>query len=345
VCSSDLMTPLVLEQSVGRHLVSMKTDGYLPYEQEIDLSLGAPGALNVSLISLGDSTRGPFRGDPGLPASLPAPRPLASTLPISVPPPSMPLVAEPGASASGKAPIKSADLPDRAAASANSDRYRIAGSLLGKNFFWESRNMVLDTLDWKKAAGRAGLRADSGVPVSEQIRAAHKQEKQFYELKNGSAVSIALLHRLGYPIMVLSQWSGSIHEDNTDQRSMIEKETAITDFMWESLENAHIKRVSNVSVDLVVDLSFQDHGFSSFRGTENLSLARSQILGTAGFSLSDKTKGLMPEPNQYRLIVRVLLVGESSRKTNAITDDLNHSMDSLKLDLSYKAPEIRPVSR
>lgn len=218
-----------------------------------------------------------------------------------------------------------------------------AGRLAGRRFYWENERIELDTLGWEKCLSEsAGIESPGNSPDS-SVPVLARHGKVLYRVVDPSAIAVAVLRGLDYPVVMLTQWSGKVRIYDLDTRGHIEDENIITDFLWESVDSARIESPRKVEDRYRIRMFFGRAGVSDFFGKESLELSRSQIMGTRGLDLLKREDGYSPERNQYRLILKVYTVANSETEPSDIISAIEEGMDELKLDLSYRIPRLVEV--
>jgi hypothetical protein len=252
---------------------------------------------------------------------------------------------------SGRALASAADAPIAVGGSAAPaqrrilDSTQVAGDLLGTIFYWERSGLKLDTLGWDKLMRRhldtvdARARGPAGT-----AGLARQRGKRFYRLKDATALSVSLLTGLGYPVIMLTQWSGFVGRSReTDSKDLTDRTGTLSDWHWEQVDRAALTRPGGTQTQYSVRLYFSGNGCSDFLGPEQLDLSRSQIMGTPGLSLWEHKLGYLPEANQYRLIVACYIVVGVDRSASQVIADVEMAMDAHGLDFSYRPPQLVEV--
>ena len=230
----------------------------------------------------------------------------------------------------------------------------VAGNLLGRKFYYQHDRVALDTIGWSGASRRLfgnRLSADAGkAPSGLAKEIAEKRGKSVVEIKKPTALSLAILKDLGYPVFALTQWTGFVHiPRGYDTQSSLEDENIISHFLYEVVDSAEVERPGGTVPHYGVRLFFFFFGCCDFKGNEVLTLSRSQILCTAGFEMKekyrdlDKYKDFVFEGNPFRIIVRLFMIAAPEKEPAEIVDEIEEVMDELRLDLSYGIPELVTV--
>jgi len=248
------------------------------------------------------------------------------------------------------------------------------GEIEGKQLYWQAESNVLDTIGWDVIIGRLlqtgnvtpksekaekedsktedNERPSSSITISTINEAAgilQKNGMNIYELNKPSAISIALAHKLGYKVVMLTSWGSTSQRKFSTNRPCMsrvpQKQRIVTDFLWEMVNGGDIQSPSSLQSDWQIKLHFLEGGFSHYKGNEGIILSEKQITGTEGFVLSHTDLKINEEMVMYRIIKKVYLVADAKQKPKKVTSTIEGKMDELNLDLSFKSPTLKLIKK
>ncbi len=218
----------------------------------------------------------------------------------------------------------------------------VAGTVLNRPLFYRHHTAYTDTVGWEEA-----VRAITGL-VRRRIRTPAQASKVLagegyvlYELREATAIGVALLSELGYPVLMRTQWSAEVNGRwPADHRSYIEDDRAFSDHLYEQVERASVYRPGRVNDELAVKLEFRNGGYTVLDARRNVLLSQEPIGGVPALRMRDggkRTVGGMP----LRLVEACYVVVPRERGAEVVVRQLEEKMDGAGLDLSYRAPRLR----
>ncbi len=223
-------------------------------------------------------------------------------------------------------------------------RNYIAGEMLEKKFYWQTRDLTYDTLGWDKLTGYESTDGYKGV--AQACGPLQEADKQAFFLKDITALSAVILIDLGYEIYVLTQWGGKTQEaikvsvPGLDQD--YRERSIFTDFLWEKVTRYEIEKPTDLQPDYEVKLYFGNNGYAIYPGREKLRTNAAQILGTTSGLVLEMDISAEDLPVR-RLVHQAYLIAGDSARSGKVVRKVEKSMDKLGLDLSYKPPVVKPV--
>lgn len=222
------------------------------------------------------------------------------------------------------------------------------GAVLGKAIFFEKPGVMVDTFGWnevEKVWLTSGVSGGNNPKTS--CKAFSAASKTWFRLKKPSAMSIVILHDLGYRVIALCQWNAlpkaamqiraSGMPDSYDQQHLI------TDFYWERLESYDIQKPIGIQDDFALTLKFTNGANSIFPGRNQVMDVSRQIVGTNDGLVLQFSNGSGEEQILKRKVFAIYICVDKPKKASAIIRDIENTMDSMKLDLSYGVPEVVEV--
>jgi hypothetical protein len=336
-------TPLIMQLPIGAHIIKLAKKGFGDSSRKIKLDKENGGQVFISLTpeksDHADSVIPHFNSDVIVPEVHPITTQLgglpdAGTTVIDTP---------------AKAEITQPVGKEKTDSDAGRSRVRpeqiIAGTLLNRKLYWDIRGLELDTIQWTETYRAVTGYAPRNASWHTTMIQSKQYGKRFIELKNASAISVSVLLAKGFQVIALTQWTGKTKIRNIDPRGQFEQENMISDFSWERIDRSGISRPSGFAVDYAATLYFANGGYSTFSGKEKMNLSRVPIAAEKEFALRDNSKGITVEGNQYRLVIRLFAVAEAAKSNKEIISEIEQGMDSLKLDMSFKPPELIPVGK
>lgn len=231
------------------------------------------------------------------------------------------------------------------------DARTVVGSLYGHDVFWMEPAMRLDTLHWY-GVERTHFAVDSTERhIPEEATALFADSgMQLFELKDLTAMSVAILKDRGYTVAFLAQWNATPSQyidiyGNVEgtTNADYERRRIVTDFIWEVLEAADVGKPSKLGGDYTVTLRFEGNGWSRCDGKEDVCKHVMQ-LATGGEAVHLRFVNDMEFELAFsRRLYRAVLVAPAGKKPSRIISELEGVMDALKLDLSYKVPKVTAI--
>jgi hypothetical protein len=219
--------------------------------------------------------------------------------------------------------------------------------VLGKSFYWQAPSLMLDTIGWTSVE-QSLLNVPDSTDKNPQggCETFTKNKKAIFRLKKPSALSLVILTDLGYDVIFLTQWSGSISsllqvpipgiDDFKGQR-------LLTDLQWETIERYTIDKPNEVQDDYTIKLFFRNGGVSFYKGRENVYQSEEQLTGITDGIVVKLSNGSGLDVLLRRYVFNIYLITPADKTASKLISEIEKSMDGLKLDLSYKAPEILEV--
>ena len=128
----------------------------------------------------------------------------------------------------------------------------------------------------------------------------------------------------------------------------------VSDFMWERIEAADIRGPAGIDSRRRIRMDFSGGGFGRFDGIEEMGKTLPRIVGlddavmvdydAPGTKMHAQGGASGEEVEINRNCAAVFVIAADSVGTGEIVDEIERAMDKLGLDLSYRIPEIEPVS-
>jgi len=239
--------------------------------------------------------------------------------------------------------------------------------LLGHRVYWAEDAQRFDTVGWRQCAGAIldttiaapTIAADSALDTAAfGSRRCHapqttlgllaSRSRRIHETGEVSAVALALLTTLGYPVVVLSQWNatpsayikvhGSAQLDDTYNTQRL-----ATDFLYERVERCELQPTSRLESAPTVTVWFAEAGKCQWPAPSDICRQTSTMVMPEGDYVVDFAEGGSLPVGFVRRIYRAYVVTPADCKAASLTSAVEREMDRLKLDISYKAPVFREV--
>jgi hypothetical protein len=226
---------------------------------------------------------------------------------------------------------------------AHSTRFA-AGQLFGLNLFWDDGKFVADTILNGKICSKELVDSCSNSSFHANCIRICKSGKTIYKVKSISSISAAILHDLGYDVFYLTQLQAVTPEGiNIGAPGMSQNfhyQTAFSDYLWEVVSDTKIdKKPKTASTEFDVRLYFESNGYCMYGGKSDILSERAQIMGTnQGIVLKLLGNTGWADMTIHRRILGVYLMADKAKKSTAMVGDIEHEMDKLNLDISYKPP-------
>jgi hypothetical protein len=227
---------------------------------------------------------------------------------------------------------------------ADHSRRLAAGNLFGLGLFWDDGNFVADTILMSKICSKEPVDSCSNNSFRANCVRINKNGKSIYKVKSVSSISAAILHDLGYDVFYLTQLQAVTPEGiNVGAPGMSQNfhyQTAFSEYLWEEVSDTRIeKKPKTSSTEFDVKLYFDNNGYCQYGGKTDILSERAQIMGTnQGIVLKLLGNTGWSDMTINRRIVGVYLMSEKAKKAAALVNDIEHEMDKLNLDISYKPP-------
>lgn len=224
-----------------------------------------------------------------------------------------------------------------------------AGEMLGATFYWEAREQTFDTLRWNDAEKDLEVKDKGARGVIQSCRPLAAVGKQAFRLKNLTALSLVILKDLGFEIYFLTQWGGTTKNEIKVAVPGIDdqykRHSILSDFLWERLDRYEIEKPTTMEPSYTVRVYFSNHGYGTYSGKEKLRTNRVQILGVSdGLVLEFASGDSYEDVTVGRLVHDAYLITDTDLTVKKIIRQVEKTMDKLELDLSYKPPELVPVT-
>jgi hypothetical protein len=226
----------------------------------------------------------------------------------------------------------------------------LAGSLLGKSLYWQPQDgLVVDTLGWGQWSTNAVVVAQTDTTFAALQGRLGQNKLQVVQLKHCSAIVLALFSQMtNYSVVVLTQWHGStkglVKVPRPGMVNQAVQHNIVSDYLWERPSAMKITEGGSVGQsDYGVELIFGPYGSAQFGAREQLILQDRAMVGVSGFSVAVPELEFYEDVFMQRTILGVYLVAPAHLRIKDIVTDIEKMMDSKKLDLSYKVPEIRAL--
>lgn len=229
------------------------------------------------------------------------------------------------------------------------DSIYFARETLGVRFYWTPIDPVRpDTVGWKQLCGRLSeLEANSCSEFSGVVFALEHENWRLYHSNDCTALGLALLLQQNVEVHVLSQWHGAtVQKFKLSRPGMSQKEmrqTVISDFHWELPERAAIDAAPSKGADFPVRIYFRDRGHSEYNARDKLVKQSYQVAG-GGLSVRLPEIRFEEDIATKRTLFDVWVVLPAKSDPSTVVKAIEREMDRRKLDLSYKAPTLTPIT-
>jgi hypothetical protein len=221
----------------------------------------------------------------------------------------------------------------------------VATTVMGYKLFWTTDDESYDTLGWKQVISlytKENVDDHSSMSSAQSLLQANGI--RVLRLRNTNAVSLAILAELGYRVIVLSQWNGEPEGYiQVAHVSGYNVQHLRTDFLWEIITGAKVQEDRNVVAGRTAKLLFGDYGYCAFPCDADIAAKAGIVQGTTEDIELEFKGGERAQVNILRRIHQAYLIADAKKKPSAIVAEIEAEMDKLKLDLSYKPPEIVEV--
>lgn len=216
------------------------------------------------------------------------------------------------------------------------------GTILGKKVYWESTHPAFDTLGWGEIE-RSVLQSDSS-----RARGPHgalgyfaEHERKIFQVKNPTAMNLAILADLGYEPVVLTNWfARPIDQISIDGGPDYERRRIVSDYLWERVSDVDISRGAMDESRYELTFHFDEGGWSRYPGRKRVCSCDQQVV-TPGKGVEITFANLGGEALVFdRRILAVYIVAEERKRVSRIVSDIEAIMDKLELDMSYKPAEL-----
>jgi hypothetical protein len=220
------------------------------------------------------------------------------------------------------------------------------GKIFDKKIYLQTDNIVLDTLDWKNIDKRHGLVTNASNPVA-ACSTYNANGMCIFKVSQATGMTLAILKDLGYEIIVLSQWNMlpndmiKINMPSTD--SEYGRRRFMSDFLWETVKKIDIKGPTKLVEDYTLSISFEDAGYCSYMGKEEILNAFPQMLSSEQTIRIYFDNGMVEELLVKRKMYKAYLLTDKNKKASDIIGEIEAGMDKMKLDMSYTVPKITAV--
>lgn len=225
------------------------------------------------------------------------------------------------------------------------DSAYVAGSLLGRPLFWRYDLAPHDTLGLAQVLAPFEVAVPRGSSAQAVAAALAEGGMRLYRLREATAIAVALLQRIGYRTLMMTQWSSTVKGNwPGDHRTYIQDEGIFSDWLWESVSVAEIQRAPLVrGGGFDVCLHFREGGASSWHGQSTVDLRRRAVITPHGVVLR-KTGRPYVAGNPYRLVTATYVIVPDAMGVDDIARELERAMDRLGLDITYRTPELSAVA-
>ncbi len=241
-----------------------------------------------------------------------------------------------------------------------SARRIVADTLAGTVLYWRTPAFVPETLAVDATVSSPHLSLPDDAPRSHRDLCGHLNQNGFslFSVRRPSAMAVAVLTRAGFDTFVLSQWVGTTRQQISlavpGFRHEYRKRTLVSDFLWERVKSVDIREAAGIDTRRRVRMDLSGGGFGLYDGIEEMgkNLPRIEGLNDAivldydapGTKMHAQGGASGEEVEINRNCVAVFVIASDSTGTRDIVAEIEGAMDELGLDLSYRIPEIEPVS-
>jgi hypothetical protein len=223
-----------------------------------------------------------------------------------------------------------------------------AGTALGMEFYWDNGRFVPDTASANVFCGGTGLDSGCGGSLSENFMRLCRAGKTVYRVKYLSSICAGMLCGLGYRLFCVTQLQATTPENIKVNApglgETFQYQTAFSDYVVEEISSAVLTKQPAISgIDYKIKLCFgrEGNGYCTYAGRDDVGAERSEIMGTSdGIGLRFLGNTGSASLKITRRILSVYLLADKSLKSSKIEEGLEDEMDKIKLDISYKPPEL-----
>lgn len=237
----------------------------------------------------------------------------------------------------------------RTAAASPDSLYR-AGTMQGRHLYWvpQITNLPLDTVGWQESQQIALNREpDSTRSLRQALPGIRTAGVEVYRLDKPSAIVIALIRQMGYPVLLLTQWHGALKEKVIVPRpGLVQsafRHTVLSEYIWEFVDRCELTGKTPSADDLRIRMFYREAGFCEYNGKDEAQRVDRQMLGVQGFSVFVRESDYSEDMGIMRRIFGVYLIADAKKKPADLQKEIEKAMDRQKLDLSYRLPEIKVV--